>query len=156
VALAAGTAVYNESAAAAMAVQPVYLLLGFLSYKAAVLDAGWKALKAVTVYAGPDDAGRPRLAPLPDVDDLEAAAEQEEEGPGGGARLSALAAALSLCVLAGGITPGADAALDKGCAQRCVVECLKLAPGSKDYCEENCALACDSSQAPALGDVDDE
>ena len=40
----------------------------------------------------------------------------------------------------------ADDCAPQNCARECVAECLKLAPGSKDYCEANCADACDKSK----------
>ena len=47
--------------------QWIWVLVGFLSYKVAVLDQGYKALKAVTLYDKPSD--RPVLKDLPDITD---------------------------------------------------------------------------------------
>ncbi len=66
VALAAGGSAYNASDVGPD-IQFIYVLLGFLSYKAAVLDQGYKALKAVTLYAAPA-SDRPVLKDLPDID----------------------------------------------------------------------------------------
>ena len=48
--------------------QYIYVLVGFLSYKVAVLDQGYKALKAVTLYA-PKTSDRPVLRDVPDITD---------------------------------------------------------------------------------------
>ena len=66
VALAAGGAAWNASDAGPD-VQFIYVLLGFLSYKAAVLDQAYKALKRVTIFAAPP-VERPVLKELPDID----------------------------------------------------------------------------------------
>jgi len=151
VGLAAAVCEYNAGCVEAQRLQPTYLLLGFLSYKAATLDAGWKALKAVTVYAAPDEA-RPTLPDLPDIDDL------EEKAEGDDARLSAVAAVVLSLALSLGGPPPAAAAVDRGCARQCEAECGKLAPGSPDYCKATCAEACDPElrAAPELAELADE
>jgi len=128
--------------------QPTFMLLGFVSYKAAVLDAAYKALKAVTVYAAPD-SGRPVLPELPTLEDLEAAqaggdeVAQQPRGSDAGRTLSAfaLAAALSL-----GVAQPAAAA----CLSECTKACKEIAPGSPQYCADQCALAC---APPAANEV---
>ena len=47
--------------------QYIWVLVGFLSYKVAVLDQAYKALKKVTIYAPASD--RPVLKDLPDIDE---------------------------------------------------------------------------------------
>jgi hypothetical protein len=64
--MAAGGSAWN-AAEAGPDVQFIYMLLGFLSYKAAVLDQAYRALKAVTIYAAPT-VERPVIKDLPDID----------------------------------------------------------------------------------------
>jgi hypothetical protein len=66
VAIAAGGSAWN-AADVGPDLQWIWVLVGFLSYKVAVLDQGWKALKAVTLYEKPSD--RPVLKDLPDITD---------------------------------------------------------------------------------------
>ena len=66
VALAAGGSAWNGMELGPD-VQFIYVLLGFMSYKVAVLDQAYKALKAVTLYAQVD-TNRPVIKDLPDID----------------------------------------------------------------------------------------
>ena len=45
----------------------MWVLVGFLSYKVAVLDQAYKALRKVTIYAPVSD--RPVLKDQPDIDE---------------------------------------------------------------------------------------
>ena len=67
VAIAAGGSAWN-AADVGPDLQYVWVLVGFLSYKVAVLDQAYKALKAVTIYA-PQVSERPVLKDLPDIDE---------------------------------------------------------------------------------------
>ena len=67
VAIAAGGSAWN-AADVGPDLQYIWVLLGFRSYKVAVLDQGYKALKAVTLYA-PKTSDRPVLKDLPDITD---------------------------------------------------------------------------------------
>jgi len=115
-----------------------YLLLGFLSYKAAALNEGFQALKRVTLYAAPE-TDRPVLPDLPSLEDLD---------DSGGVRRMAAALLLSLPLLGAGAGE-ALAAPEASCQRTCLAECNKLAPGSGDYCTVNCAAACDPHQVLA-------
>ncbi len=66
VAIAAGGSAWN-AADAGPDVQFIYVLLGFMSYKVAVLDQAYKALKKVTIWAEVP-VERPVLKDLPDID----------------------------------------------------------------------------------------
>ena len=66
VAIAAGGSAWN-AADVGPDLQYVWVLVGFLSYKVAVLDQAYKALKKVTIYAPVSD--RPVLKDLPDIDE---------------------------------------------------------------------------------------
>lgn len=180
VALGVAACAWNDLAASDPSLLPArlqlpYLLLGLLSYKAAVLDQAVGALKAVTVYAAPD-RGRPTLAALPELDpeDDPLAAKPAgrgtaqggggEEGGGGGGRRRAvslgLAAALALAAAGGagvaGAGPAGAAPSAAACARQCVAECTKVAPGSPAYCADACADACAPGAADRAGDAEGE
>jgi len=105
--------------------QYAYVLLAFLSYKVAVLDQAWKALKAVTVFARPD-SDRPVLLPLPDATrDLKFSVAS-----------SLVPLSLALLLVA------APAEAVEACQAKCVKACLAIAPKSEGYCKDNCAAEC--------------
>ena len=146
----------------------IYVLLGFLCYKAAVIDQGVKALKAVTVYA-PPASERPTLAPLPEIDPEDdplvsrrprSAATSVPSAAEGASPVGRRVAAAAL-VAAGfaGVSGArrADARVNASCLSDCRKECDALAPGSPEYCAESCAGACDAdavAAAKAAGDAE--
>jgi len=56
---------------------------------------------------------------------------------------------LALAALICGWGPQALAAADQKCLAACIKECNAIAPGSPEYCTDNCNAECDPNKAAA-------